>query len=176
MAKHRKEHYFVKCRVHGYQCQICGGSGPDLEVLKALDCSGREPEPEKSSSDAMTAHQLQLEELKALEVEGLQLELLMEQEMINLYEMELEAERQNLARFHNLEKERLAAAKVASLEAQRDAPKRVFKEPEPLERKVPKVAPEAPERRLCMEPEVVATAALARGPAESSGAPECICA
>ena len=183
VAKQRKEHYFVKDKLHGYLCTNCGGAGQDLEVLKSLARVNGEAEakvePKVIMSDAVTAREMHYEELRNLEAEGLVLAQELQLEMQLLEEMELEAELQELLRLENLEREQLAAAAVASLEARQvedEGPKRSLEDCEaPRICKVAKVAenakaPAVPLRTPPMDPEDVASKVLLRAPEAIPGA------
>ncbi|CAE7307183.1 unnamed protein product [Symbiodinium sp. CCMP2456] len=113
-AKKKGKHYFVKDRTYGYRCLNCDCASQELDILKALQCLP--PKGSEARVQATDDAEIELEKLRDLEAEGLQLQELLKFEQEQLEEMMLQAELDELERQVAQEEYELHEAKVRSLE------------------------------------------------------------
>ena len=121
-AKHRREHYLVKDKVHGFHCLNCGDKG-DIDIIKASPCKCTCDAPTHAKDTA--TKDAKLAELLALEEEGnMLLKLIQEEEQRNRAEDILRNEQ--MAELARLEEEEamlwqahLNSVETAAAEAKR---------------------------------------------------------
>ncbi|OLQ04385.1 hypothetical protein AK812_SmicGene12543 [Symbiodinium microadriaticum] len=127
-ARKKGKHYFVKDRTYGYHCLNCDCASQELDVLKAMPCVA--PKGSEKRVEATLNAEIELENLRDLEAEGLQLQELLNFEQEQLEQMMLQAEIDELERQVAQEEYELHEAKIRSLEdAAIEAKKRPLCEP-----------------------------------------------